>query len=258
MNNVLQGKVALVTGGGSGIGQAAARLFARQGASVVVADIESTGGAETVRVIEKEGGQAIFVKTDVSRDAAVAALVEQAITSFSGLDYAFNNAGVTGRGGLIAEASEEAWDRVLEVNLKGIWLCLKYELRYMAAQGKGSIVNTSSIGGLLGFAGNAAYIASKHAIIGLTKAAALEYGPRGIRVNAICPGTIRTPLLEPLIAMNPDSLKNMAARIPMGRVGTPLDIAETVVWLCSGAAYVNGHILVVDGGYVCGDFPPPK
>ncbi len=258
MTDSMKGKVALVTGGGSGIGKATAILFAEEGARVVVADIVPAGGEDTVRSIKENGGEAIFVKTDVTRSTEVSALVDKAVGAFGRLDCAFNNSGITGKGGPIADASEESWDHVINTNLKGIWLCLKYELKYMAGHGGGAIVNTSSIGGVLGFAGNASYIASKHAIIGLTKAAMLEYARFNIRVNAVCPGTIRTPLTEPMMARNPESLNNMQKRIPIGRVGMPEDIAKVVVWLCSDAAgYVGGHALVADGGYVIGDYPPP-
>jgi NAD(P)-dependent dehydrogenase (short-subunit alcohol dehydrogenase family) len=255
----LKGKVALVTGGSSGIGKATARTFAREGAKVVIADIAVEGGKETVSLIEKAGGQAIFVKTDVRKTADVQSVVKKTVQTYGRLDCAFNNAGIVGDGADFIKATEEDWDDVINTNLKGVWLCMKYEIIYMAEHGGGAIVNTSSIGGIGGFVRNLAYGAAKHGVIALTKGAMLEYAHLGIRVNAICPATTRTPMVENLYKDDPKIEASMIARIPVGRMGTPEDMAEAVVWLCSDAAqFIAGHALFVDGGYLAGDYPPPR
>ncbi len=205
MNRTFEDKVALVTGGSSGIGRATALAFARAGARVVIADIAEDGGEETIALIKAAGGAAIFVRTDVSKAADVAALIRAAVSTFGRLDYAFNNAGIDGDTVPTADGSEANWDHVLATNLKGVWLCMKHEIPYMLQQGHGAIVNTASVAGLVGFPGLAAYTASKHAIVGLTKTAALEYARAGIRINAVCPGAIRTPALDRFIAQAPRS-----------------------------------------------------
>src|SRR5262245_57606301 len=250
----LLGKVALVTGGSSGIGKASSLAFAREGAKVVVSDINVAGGQATTRLIRDGGGEAIFIKADVSQAAEVEALINQAVETYGRLDCAYNNAGMLGEvealGLAIHEYPEAVWDRVISINLKGVWFCLKYELAQMVKQGGGAIVNTASIWGLVGAPGASAYVASKHAVVGLTRAAALEYATKGIRINAVNPGTIRTPLLDPLIAALPDLEATLTAQHPVGRIGRPEEVAEAVVWLCSEAAsFVIGHTLTVDGGY---------
>ena len=245
----LAGKVAIVTGGGSGIGRATALAFAREGARVVVSDVDEGGGAATAQTIGEAGGAAIFVQTDVSSTTDVAALVERALASYGRLDCAFNNAGINQEYAPAAELDEELWDRTLAVNLKGVWLCMKYEIPAMLASGGGAIVNTASVVGLSGRRETPAYVASKHGIVGLTKATALDYGQRGIRVNAVCPGTIRTAMYIQRLGDDPAIDARLAASTPIGRIGTPGDVAEGVVWLCSdAAAFVTGHSLVIDGG----------
>ncbi|MEW6300216.1 MAG: SDR family oxidoreductase [Thermodesulfobacteriota bacterium] len=243
------GKVALVTGGGSGIGRAAALAFAREGAKVVVSDVVIDGGEETVRLIKAAGGQAVFVKADVARPAEVDALIARVVDTYGRLDCAFNNAGIEGTMAQTADCSEENWDRTIAINLKGVWLCLKAEIPQMLKQGGGAIVNTASVAGVVGFAGLPAYVASKHGVVGLTKSAALEYAKQGIRVNAVCPGVIRTPMVERLFRDNPAAGETIAAMEPVGRMGTPEEIAGAVVWLCSDAAsFVTGLAMAVDGG----------
>jgi len=244
-------KVALVTGGGSGIGRATALAFAREGAKVVVADVVVAGGAETVARIQQAGGKAIFVKTDVSQATEVGALIATTIATYGRLDCAHNNAGIEGVEALTADYPEADWDRVISINLKGVWLCMKYELPQMQWQGGGAIVNTASIAGLVGAHRMSAYVASKHAVAGLTKTAALEYAKAGIRVNAVCPGVIRTPMVERIFSRHPRAETRLTALEPTGRLGTPEEVAEAVVWLCSDAAsFVTGHMLAVDGGIV--------
>ena len=251
MAGQLAGKVTLVTGGGSGIGKASALAFAREEARVVVADINVAGGEETVRLIQDTGGEAAFVRADVSQASQVEAMVQQAVGVYGRLDCAFNNAGVSGGRGLIHEYTEEDWDRVTGINLKGVWLCMKYEIIQMLAQGSGAIVNTASVMGLVGGSRSPAYGASKHGVVGLTRTAAVGYAQSGIRVNAVCPGYIRTPLIEEGALTDPGGEERIIARHPVGRLGTPEEVAETVVWLCSDAAsFVTGHAMAVDGGYV--------
>jgi len=252
MSNDFAGKVALVTGGNSGIGHSTALLFARKGAKTVVAARRRQAGEETVRLINEAGGEAVFIPTDVSKATEVAALIHKTVELYGRLDYAFNNAGIIEPrpSQPITELSEEAWDQVMNINLKGVWLGMKYQIPAILKGGGGAIVNMSSIFGLLGGGGGGAYTASKHAVIGLTKSVAKHYATQGIRVNAICPAFIDTPLID-FITSEPDSLAALAALHPIGRLGTPQEIAEAVVWLCSDAAsFVTGHALVADGGYL--------
>ena len=252
MPGSLEGKIALVTGASSGIGRASAMAFAREGAKVIAADVATEGGEETARIIQDSGGEAIFVKTDVSMANEVEALVNTAIETYGRLDCAHNNAGIEGMVAPTHEYLEDAWDRVMGINLKGVWLCMRYEIPQMLRQGSGAIVNTASVAGLVGIQGQSAYVASKHGVNGLTKVAALENAKQGIRVNAVCPGMVRTPMVERFIAANPNIDEETAVAMePVGRMGTPGEIAEAVVWLCSDAAsFVTGHTMTVDGGYV--------
>jgi NAD(P)-dependent dehydrogenase (short-subunit alcohol dehydrogenase family) len=249
MTGLVTGKVAVVTGGGSGIGRASALVFAREGAKVVVADVDVEGGEETVRLIRQNGGEALFVKTDVSQDTAVEALVARAVQTYGRLDCAYNNAGIEGPAATTSEYPEEGWERVVAINLKGVWLCMKYEIPQMLKQGGGAIVNTASAAGLVGFRGGSAYVASKHGVVGLTKTAALEYAKAGVRVNAVCPGAIDTPMMGRITGHRPQRAERMAAAEPVGRMGRPAEIGEAVVWLCSDAAsFVTGQAMAVDGG----------
>lgn len=244
-------RVALVTGASSGIGRATALAFAEKGARVVVSDVQQAPGESTVREIRDKGGDAVFVKADVARADEIAALVERAVGTFGGLDFAFNNAGIEGTMAATADCTEDNWDRTLAVNLKGTWLCMKYELRYMLARGGGVIVNCSSVAGLVGFQGLPAYTASKHGIVGLTRSAALEYAKSGIRVNAVCPGVIVTPMVERIVREHPEMHAGLTAGEPVGRMGVPEEVAAAVLWLCSdGASFVTGHAMAVDGGWV--------
>ncbi len=252
MTGTLEGKVALVTGAGSGIGRASALTFAREGAKVVVADVNAQGGEETVSKIKESGGDSVLVHADVSNAADVEAMVASTVEAFGRLDFAHNNAGISnqGRGGLTHEYPEDTWDRVIDINLKGVWLCMKYEIPQMLEQGGGAIVNTASIAGLIGLRNSGAYVASKHGVVGLTKTAALEYAQHGIRVNCVCPGYIETSMTSEALS-DPERRAQIIAAEPIGRVGTPEEVAQTVVWLCSDAAsFVTGHAMTVDGGYM--------
>jgi NAD(P)-dependent dehydrogenase (short-subunit alcohol dehydrogenase family) len=247
----IAGKVALVTGGSSGIGRATAQIFAREGAKVVVADVVVEGGEETVRLINAAGGEAIFVKTDVAQSADVEAMVKKAVETYGRLDCAFNNAGIEGALQPTSEYDESVWDRVLSINLRGLWLCMKAELRQMLSQGSGAIVNTASAAGLVAVPGLSAYVAAKHGVVGLTKTAALEYAKAGIRVNAVCPGGVDTPMVRRVFGNNPQFAEAAASAEPVGRLAQPAEIGEAVVWLCSDAAsFVTGLPMAVDGGMV--------
>jgi NAD(P)-dependent dehydrogenase (short-subunit alcohol dehydrogenase family) len=248
--NGLQGKVTLVTGGGSGIGRATALAFARDSAHVIVAEQHVEAGEETVRLIEANGGSALFIWMDVRQASAVESAIQRAVQIYGRLDCAVNNAGIEGSILPAAEQSEHDVEQTIGVNLEGVWRCMRSELRQMLQQGGGgSIVNMSSILGLRGGANYAIYSASKHGIIGLTRSAAREYAPVGIRINAVSPGTIRTAMLERELAMHPEAESGWIAAHPVGRLGLPEEVAEAVVWLCSDASsFVIGHTLVVDGG----------
>lgn len=251
MARTLEGKVALVTGGGTGIGRAASLAFAREGATVIVSDMNAETGKETAELVRAAGGAADFIRADVTKASDVVALVGATVSTHQRLDCAFNNAGIAGPiGSLTHEYPDNGWDHVLAVNLKGVWLCMRAEIPHMLAQGGGAIVNNASIWGLVGAPGAAAYVASKHGVAGLTRAAALEYAAKGIRINAVNPGTIRTPILEPFVAAMPDFVPVMTAKHPIGHIGSPEEVAEAVVWLCSDAAsFVVVQNLPVDGGY---------
>ncbi len=246
-----EGKVALVTGGGSGIGRATSLAFAGEGAKVVIDDINVEGGEETVRLIKGAGGEAVFVKADVSKAPEVEAMVQKAIDTYGRLDCAYNNAGVGEPLKRVHKTSEDNFDRLMATNLKGVYLCMKYEIPPMLKQGKGSIVNTASLAGLKGLSGQAAYVASKHGVVGLTKSAAIEYATLGIRINCICPGVINTPLIAPNMKGRPQVEKGYIDMEPIGRLGKPEEIASAVLWLSSDeASFAVGTIFSVDGGVV--------
>jgi NAD(P)-dependent dehydrogenase (short-subunit alcohol dehydrogenase family) len=253
----LEDKVGLVTGGTSGIGRETAVLFAKAGVKVVVAGRREKEGQETVELIRAEGGDGLFVKSDVSKASEVEALVQRTVESFGRLDVAFNNAGIEGAWVPIVRESEEDWDRVININLKGVWLCLKYEIRQMLKQGSGgAIVNMASINGLVGAVGAAAYSASKHGVIGLTQTGALENAKTGIRINAVCPGFIETPMADRIFRV-PGLQKYILSCHPIGRLGRPTEIAEAVVWMCSDqASFMTGQSLVLDGGLLAGPSSP--
>lgn len=252
-----QGKVGLVTGGTSGIGRQTAVLFAKAGAKVVVAGRRELEGQETIELIRAAGGDGLFVKTDVSKASEVDALVRKTVERFGRLDVAFNNAGIEGVWAPIVRQSEEDWDRTIDVNLKGVWLCLKYEIRQMLKQDcGGAIVNMASIIGLIGSVGVAAYSASKHGVIGLTKTAALENAKSGIRINAVCPGFTETPMADRSLRA-PGVRKYVLSCHPIGRLGKPMEIAEAVLWMCSDhASFMTGQSLVLDGGFLAGPNSP--
>ncbi len=251
--NCLQGKTVLITGGSSGIGRAASLAFAKEGARVAIVDCQEEGGEESLLMVKGLGAEAIFIPADVTQPGQVENMVKQTVARLGSLDCAFNNAGLGPGRSKMADLTEEEWDRVMAVNLKGVWLCMKYEIARMLEQGRGSIVNTASIIGLVGFQGAPAYVASKHGVVGLTKAAALEYAGAGIRVNAVCPGVVRTPMTDSIVAARPKMADFYKSLHPMGRLAEPEEIAEAAVWLCGEAAsFVTGHTLVVDGGVVAG------
>jgi NAD(P)-dependent dehydrogenase (short-subunit alcohol dehydrogenase family) len=247
----LEGNVAVVTGAAMGIGRASAEVFAREGARVVVADIDVDGGHETVARIEAAGGEASFIRTDVSDRAEVWAMVQHAVDTYGGLDCAHNNAGIAAPLAKLADYPDDGWDRTLAVMLTGVYHCMKAEIPRMLERGGGAIVNTASGVGLVGYPGQAAYTASKHGVVGLTKVAALDYGSQGVRVNAICPGTARTPMVDDAVRRDPSIDAYLKTLHPIGRIAEAAEIAEAAVWLCTPAAsFVLGVALPVDGGYV--------
>jgi NAD(P)-dependent dehydrogenase (short-subunit alcohol dehydrogenase family) len=250
VNSSFNDKVALVTGAASGMGLATARAFAEVGAAVTLADINENGARSAAEDLVAAGHKAIGVRCDVADADEVEAMVRQTVSTFGRLDAAFNNAGVQSPLAETADASAEDFDRVNAINLRGVWSCMKYELRQMREQGSGAIVNCSSIGGLTGIAGRAVYHASKHGVIGLTKSAALEYASRGIRINAVCPGIIDTPMVAGMLVSQPEAMNELMRVVPIGRLGRAEEIAAAVLWLCSpGASFVIGQALAVDGGY---------
>lgn len=251
MNISFENKVALVTGAASGLGLATARAFAESGASLVLADCNEAAVRSAAEKLTAQGHKTLTIHCDVSEDDQVQAMVEQTVAAFGRLDAAYNNAGVQNIVAEAADATRDDFDRVMAVNLRGVWNCMKFELRQMRQQGSGAIVNCSSIGGLVGGAGRGTYQASKHGVLGLTKSAALEYAARGIRINAVCPGLIHTPMADRMMAAGQtDALNAMLNDVPVGRFGRPEEIADAVLWLCSPAAsLVVGHALAVDGGY---------
>lgn len=251
MERRFEGMVALVTGSASGIGRATAQAFAREGAKLLLTDIQEAEGNALAESLRREGGAASFLRCDVSRPEEVEEMVARAMSEFGRLDLACNNAGIEGDQAATADCDEANWDHVIAVNLKSVWLCMKREIQAMLAGGGGAIVNMSSIAGLVGFPGLPAYVASKHGILGLTRTAALEYARQGIRVNAICPGVIHTPMVDRYVQGDAEKLRAMTANEPLGRLGRSEEIASAVLWLCSKeSSFVTGHPLVVDGGWV--------
>lgn len=247
-----QDKVALVTGAASGIGRATALKFAQNGVRTVLADVSVEAGEKLAAdIIRQFDIPSIFLKCDVSNAGHVKTLVDRAVSEFGHLDYAFNNAGIEGVSAPTKECTEENWDRVIDTNLKGIWLCMKQELEQMLNQGSGSIVNCASVAGLVGFANSPAYTASKHGVVGLTKSAALEYAKNGIRINAVCPGVIDTPMITRYTEKNPEAGVQLSAAEPIGRIGKPEEIGDAVLWLCSNrSSFVLGQAIAIDGGWV--------
>ena len=252
MNISFEDKVALVTGAGSGLGLATAKAFAESGAAMVLADWNEKSACSAAKELKAQGHKALAIRCDVSDDAQVEAMVHQTVTTFGRLDAAYNNAGVQNALAETADSTRDDYDRVMAINLRGVWSCMKFELQQMRKQGSGAIVNCSSLGGLVGGSERGTYHAAKHGVLGLTKSAALEYAARGIRINAVCPGLIWTPMADQMVAAGQgDALKAMEKSIPMGRVGRPEEIATAVLWLCSAAAsYMTGQCISVDGGFI--------
>jgi NAD(P)-dependent dehydrogenase (short-subunit alcohol dehydrogenase family) len=248
---LLSGKVVLITGAASGIGATAAVAFAEHGARVALADINREGGIETVTTVEKGGGEALFIEADVRSETDVALMIRATVEHFGRVDCAFNNAGIDGQAGPLHQSTTENWHEVVGVNLTGVWLCLKYEITQMLEQGAGSIVNAASVAGLVGVHhGLSAYVAAKHGVVGLTRAAALEYAQQRIRVNAVCPGVVRTAMLADLIRQGAAAEEELAATTPLGRLGTTKEIAAAAAWLCSDvSSFVTGQALAIDGGW---------
>lgn len=251
MAGLLDGKVALITGGSTGIGRATAQIFAREGAQVGVADVNAEGAEETVRLIRTAGGAALFIRADVSQAADTEAMVRTVVETYGRLDCAFNNAGIEGEMQSTQDYSEAAWERVMGINLKGVWLSMKAEIQHMLGHGGGAIVNTASAAGLVAVPSLSAYVAAKHGVVGLTKTAALEYAKAGIRVNAVCPGGVDTPMVQRVFGSSQELAEAAIASEPVGRLAQPAEIGEAVAWLCSDAAsFVTGHPMAVDGGMV--------
>jgi len=246
------GKVALVTGGNSGLGKASAISLAREGAKVVISARRSEEGEQVARLIKDDGGEAVFVRADMAVKADIEALIAQTVEAFGRLDFAINNAGIEGTVFVpTADYSEDTWDAVININLKAVWLCMKYEIPHLLKQKGSAIVNMSSVAGLVGGPVGAAYHASKHGVIGLTKAAAMEYAPQGLRVNAVAPAVIRTSMTERGGFHNPELEPTLIAMHPLGRFGTPEEVGGAVAWLCSdGASFITGHVLAIDGGFL--------
>lgn len=252
METGFAGKVALVTGAASGIGRATAVAFAQAGVrAVTLADVSEGGLEDTAAMVRAHGAEALLIRTDVSSKPDVEQMVARTIAAFGRLDYAFNNAGVESGMAATADITDEDWQRIISINLTGVWLCMRAEIPALLNAGGGAIVNCASVAGLVGFQGAAAYVASKHGVVGLTKSAALDYAQQNIRVNAVCPGVIRTPTVERVIAGNPAMEDALAAMEPIGRMGKPEEVASLVLWLCSdGASFMTGEAIAVDGGFV--------
>jgi NAD(P)-dependent dehydrogenase (short-subunit alcohol dehydrogenase family) len=253
MSGEFAGRVAVITGGGSGIGREAALVLARRGARVMVTDRDETSAAQTAAQIVAAGGEAASMRVDVSVAEEPAAMVQATVERFGRLDFAVNSAGVGGVRARTADYPQDTWETVLAVNLTGVWLCMKHQIPAMLAGGGGSIVNVASVAGVLGFPHYAAYSASKHGVIGLTRSAALEYARKGLRVNAVCPAFTRTPMVDALVGGSAEMEQKLVDGMPGGRLGTPAEIAESIAYLCSdAAAFTNGHSLVLDGGLSIG------
>jgi len=245
----MTGKVAIITGGASGIGRATAIAFAREGVTVVIGDLDTTAAGNTVAEIGDRGYTASHLRVDVGKSSDVQALVSTTVERYGGLDYAFNNAGLVGSWGGIVDTPEEDWNRVVATNLTGVWLCMKYEIPAMLKRGGGAIVNNSSVTGLVGTPGPVGNVATKHGVSGLTKSAALQYATQGIRVNAVAPGVIHSALIEQIKALHPDAEAGLLSSVPQGRFGSPEEVAEVVIFLCSDrASHITGHVLAIDGG----------